>query len=123
MWRLKNSLLGSVVYAGKKVTFSNYIRAQVKDVFIKNNSVSCGYITENTKAVFRSESSKVFLYIQISKEMFEFDQDGDVYYEKCVHGFLPELFHYWKGLNTNHIVSIVLPLGPLLSASNVIGSS
>jgi hypothetical protein len=28
----------------------------------------------------------------MSSEMWEFDPQGDLYFEKCVDGFLPELF-------------------------------
>jgi len=44
----------------------------------------------------------------MSKEMWEFDEDGELFFEKCIHGFLPELFSKWKALGTNHVVSIVL---------------
>ena len=44
----------------------------------------------------------------MSKEMWEFDEDGEMILEKCVHGFLPELFQRWKEVGTNHVVSIVL---------------
>jgi hypothetical protein len=44
----------------------------------------------------------------MSKEMWEFDEDGELYFEKCVHGFLPDLFASWKRTGTNHVVSIVL---------------
>lgn len=40
--------------------------------------------------------------------MWEFDEDGELFYEKCVYGFLPELFDRWKSLGSNHVVSIVL---------------
>lgn len=43
----------------------------------------------------------------MSREMWEFDEDGELYYEKAV-GFFSELFHHWKEMGTNHIVSIVL---------------
>jgi hypothetical protein len=40
--------------------------------------------------------------------MWEFDEDGEMYFEKCVQGFLPDLFTRWKEVGTNHVVSIVL---------------
>ena len=39
--------------------------------------------------------------------MLQFDDDGDLFYEKCVDGFLPELFDRWRALDCTHIVSIV----------------
>jgi hypothetical protein len=34
----------------------------------------------------------------MSKEMYEFEEDGEIMYEKCTHTFLPELFKRWKAL-------------------------
>ncbi|KAI9090277.1 hypothetical protein DFS34DRAFT_585200 [Phlyctochytrium arcticum] len=107
MWRLKTLLTGTCVYQGKKIT-SLGIRAQIKDVVVGGRKVACAYITENTKTIFRSETAKYFLFVQMSREMWEFDEDGELYFEKCVHGFLPQLFARWKDLGANHVVSIVL---------------
>ena len=67
-----------------------------------------GYINENTRMIFRSSSAKYFLFIQLSREMWEFDEDGELYFEKVVNNFLPELFNRWNKEGTNHVVSIVL---------------
>jgi len=58
--------------------------------------VSSGYITRNTKIVFRSLSTCCTIFLQMSKEMWEFDHHGDTYYEKAVDGFLSDLFTRWK---------------------------
>jgi DEP domain-containing protein 5 len=70
--------------------------------------VSSGYMTTGTKAIFRSSSAKITIFIQICREFWEFAGDGERYYEKIVHSFLPALFTKWKDAGTNHIVSIVL---------------
>ncbi|CAG8442780.1 2976_t:CDS:2 [Dentiscutata heterogama] len=97
MWRLVRSLMGTCVYLGKRIEFAGCIRAQV----------SCGYITGETKPIFRSESAKLFIFVQMSREMWEFDEDGELYFEKAIE-FFSELFKHWKQLGTNHVVSIVL---------------
>ncbi|KAI8819385.1 uncharacterized protein EV422DRAFT_489688, partial [Fimicolochytrium jonesii] len=107
MWRMKTSLTGTCVYEGKKVS-SLGIRAQIKDIVVSGRKASCGYINDNTKTIFRSETAKYFICIQMSKEMWEFDEDGELYFEKCVHGFLPQLFAKWKEAGANHVVSVVL---------------
>jgi len=38
----------------------------------------------------------VYLFIQMSSEMWEYDIYGDLYFEKAVNGFLAELFAKWK---------------------------
>ncbi|KOB71213.1 DEP domain-containing protein 5 [Operophtera brumata] len=85
MWRLKNSLMWS-----------------------QGDRVACGVITEDTKIVFRSSTSMVYLFIQMSSEMWDFDIHGDLYFEKAVNGFLADLFAKWKKNGSNHEVTIVL---------------
>ena len=40
--------------------------------------------------------------------MWEFDNYGDLYFEKAVDGFLVDLFSQWKELNCNHDVTITM---------------
>lgn len=40
--------------------------------------------------------------------MWEFDWNGDLYFEKSVTGFLSELFGRWNSEHCNHDVTIVL---------------
>ncbi|KAI8835094.1 hypothetical protein BC829DRAFT_458185 [Chytridium lagenaria] len=81
MWKLKTSLNNTCIHVGKKVT-SLGVRAQVKELVTGGRSVPCAYITENTRTIYRSESAKYFIFIQMSKEMWEFDDDGELYFEK-----------------------------------------
>jgi len=46
--------------------------------------VQSGYVTPTTKFVFRSRSAKFHLLIQMSKEMWEFGSDGQLYSEKVI---------------------------------------
>ena len=41
----------------------------------------------------------MFVFLQMSKEMWEFDVNGDLYFEKAVDGFLAELFSRWSEPN------------------------
>lgn len=108
MWRLKEHLLNSCVYLNKKIEFCQVIRCQVYEMWAKGDRVACGVITANTKVVFRSNTSMVYLFIQMSSEMWDFDIHGDLYFEKAVNGFLLDLFQRWKKLGCNHEVTIVL---------------
>lgn len=74
----------------------------------QGDRVACGVITDDTKIVFRSSTSMVYLFIQMSSEMWDFDIHGDLYFEKAVNGFLTELFSKWKKMGCNHEVTIVL---------------
>jgi hypothetical protein len=107
MWQVKNDIMNTSVYSSKKITSLGF-RGSVKEIYVDEERELCGVITENTKIIFRSETAKYFLFIQMSKEMWEFDEDGEMFFAKCVHGFLPELFSKWKCTGTNHVVSIIL---------------
>nr|XP_006824338.1 PREDICTED: DEP domain-containing protein 5-like [Saccoglossus kowalevskii] len=106
MWRLKNSLVDSCVYITRKVEFSG-IRAQISELWAKSEKVACGVISEVTKVVFRSSTAMVYLFLQMSSEMWEFDVYGDLYLEKAIE-FLTELFTRWKEKNNFHELTIVL---------------
>lgn len=67
-------------------------------MWAQGEKVSCGVINEETKVVFRSSTSMVYLFIQMSSEMWDFDIYGDLYFEKAVNGFLTDLFLKWKKL-------------------------
>ncbi|KAL1915959.1 uncharacterized protein VTP21DRAFT_6347 [Calcarisporiella thermophila] len=108
MWRLRKSLEGSCVYVEQKLYSWDCFHILVKEIYINGESVASGYITANTRIVFRSKSAKYILFIQMSREMWEFDEDGELRFEKCVYGFLPQLFTRWKEHATNHSVTIIL---------------
>lgn len=108
MWRLQQHLKKTCVYYDKKILYAGSIKATIKRLFANENQVASGYITTSTRMVFRSASAKFFLFIQMSKEMWEFDEDGELYFEKAVSNFLPHLFNRWKEEGANHIVSVVL---------------
>ncbi|CAG8578264.1 10125_t:CDS:2 [Paraglomus brasilianum] len=109
MWRLSRSLIGSCVHVGMEVKMlGGCIKARVKKIYGHGEPLLSGLITEKTKQIFRSESAKYFILVQMSREMWEFDEDGEIYFEKTFDGFLPELFQRWKEFSTNHLVSIVL---------------
>ncbi|XP_058014079.1 GATOR complex protein DEPDC5 isoform X4 [Ahaetulla prasina] len=107
MWRLKKSLVGTCAYITQKVEYAG-IRAQAGELWVKSEKVTCGYISEDTRVVFRSTSAMVYIFIQMSCEMWDFDIYGDLYFEKAVNGFLADLFTKWKEKNCSHEVTVVL---------------
>ncbi|XP_004843570.1 DEP domain-containing protein 5 isoform X12 [Heterocephalus glaber] len=107
MWRLKKSLVSTCAYITQKVEFAG-IRAQAGELWVKNEKVMCGYISEDTRVVFRSTSAMVYIFIQMSCEMWDFDIYGDLYFEKAVNGFLADLFTKWREKNCSHEVTVVL---------------
>ena len=111
LWRLVISELNcKTVYQGQKVIFIGSIKAQVKHVYLRGEKVSSAYFSPNTKPIFRSESARGVLFLQMSKEMWEFDSDGsgEIMFNKVINGFLPELFKRWMKTRARHLISIVL---------------
>uniref|UniRef100_A0A673NDT4 DEP domain-containing protein 5-like n=1 Tax=Sinocyclocheilus rhinocerous TaxID=307959 RepID=A0A673NDT4_9TELE len=107
MWRLKKSLVSTCAYVTQKVEFAG-IRAQASELWVKGEKVTCGYISKDTRVLFRSTSAMVYIFIQMSCEMWDFDIYGDLYFEKAVNGFLSDLFAKWKEKNCSHEVTVVL---------------
>uniref|UniRef100_A0A8C2KZ86 DEP domain containing 5, GATOR1 subcomplex subunit n=1 Tax=Cyprinus carpio TaxID=7962 RepID=A0A8C2KZ86_CYPCA len=91
----------------KDVTL-DLVEAQASELWVKGEKVTCGYISEDTRVVFRSTSAMVYIFIQMSCEMWDFDIYGDLYFEKAVNGFLSDLFAKWKEKNCSHEVTVVL---------------
>ncbi|THC99550.1 hypothetical protein EYZ11_001010 [Aspergillus tanneri] len=111
MWRLVMSELAEkIVYKGQKIVFMGSIKATVKSIFIRGKKVLSGYFSPQTIPVFRSESAKYVLFIQMSREMWNFDSEGtgDILFSRVINGFLPELFKRWANSDVRHLVTIVL---------------
>jgi hypothetical protein len=87
MWRLGMSLEGTTIHVGEKVTLAGQaVRAEVKGIWRGNSRHSSGIVTAKTKTIYRSRSAQVYIFIQLCQETYEFDEDGERYYEKVVHG-------------------------------------
>ncbi|TLD37866.1 NADPH-cytochrome P450 reductase [Venturia nashicola] len=111
MWRLAISeLSGRSLYKDQKLIFLGTIKATVNAVWIGEKKRRTGYFAATTKPVFRSESARYVLFIQMSKEMWDFDAEGggEIMFNKVINGFLPELFKKWMSINAHHLVSIIL---------------
>ncbi|KAG7448312.1 uncharacterized protein BT62DRAFT_1059883 [Guyanagaster necrorhizus] len=108
MWRLGEHLAGQCVYTDQEVNFIGSGVAKIQCIFVDGKKVSAACMTSRTKAIYRSLSAKVTIFIQVCRELWEFAGDGERYNEKIVHSFLPSLFAKWKEAGTNHTVTIAL---------------
>ncbi|KAJ7143200.1 hypothetical protein C8R43DRAFT_579168 [Mycena crocata] len=108
MWRLGEHLVGQCVYTDQDVAFVGGIAAKIHTIYVGGKKVSAACMTTATKAIYRSLSAKITIFIQVCRELWEFAGDGERYNEKIVHSFLPALFAKWREANTNHTVTIVL---------------
>ena len=103
-------LTGKTIYKGQSILFMGTIKAQVTAIYADGNKVHSAFFTRDTRPIFRSESARYVLFIQMAREMWEFDSEnsGEIMFSKVVNGFLPALFKRWAMLKAKHLVSIVL---------------
>uniref|UniRef100_A0A5K4F832 DEP domain-containing protein n=1 Tax=Schistosoma mansoni TaxID=6183 RepID=A0A5K4F832_SCHMA len=103
---ITQKLIGTVVHVNKKLT-CNETRTQVGDLWRLGERYSCGYIDSKTKIIFRSSTAVIHIFIQMSQEMWWFDNNGDLYLEKAFK-FLSKLFlKFWPENNCNHDTTVV----------------
>ncbi|RDA86092.1 hypothetical protein CP532_1140 [Ophiocordyceps camponoti-leonardi (nom. inval.)] len=111
MWRLTiGELIQRTVYKGQSILFLGTIKAQVTAVYVDGRQVHSAFFVRDTRPIFRSESARYVLFIQMAREMWDFDPDGsgEIIFNKVVNGFLPAMFKRWVLLKVKHLVSIVL---------------
>ena len=112
MWRFVVSELAQYrsIYKGQKLIFLGNVRICVKSIYRHGKKVSSAFFGPGTKPIFRSESARFIIYIQMSSEMWEFDSEGsgEIMFTKVVDGFLPELFRRWQELSVRHSLTIIL---------------
>ncbi|KUI56833.1 Vacuolar membrane-associated protein iml1 [Cytospora mali] len=111
MWRITvGELADRTVYKGQMMLFMGTVKAQISAVFVEGRKVQAAFFGKNTRPIFRSESARYVLFIQMTKEMWDFDSDdsGEIMFNKVVNGFLPALFQKWADLKVKHLVTIVL---------------
>jgi len=125
MWRLVvTELTDKSVYKGQKLLFMGTIKAQVKNIYMQGHKVQSAFCGTSTKPIFRSESARYVLFIQMSKEMWDFDVDGtgEIMFHKVINGFLPDLSKRWQDIGARHLVSIILFTRLEYERNPVIGS-
>ena len=111
MWRFSVSqLAGKVIHKGQRFAFMGTIKGLIKNIYIRGQRVQSALFSASTKPIFRSESARYVVFIQMSKEMWDFDADGsgEIMFSKVINGFLPELFKRWQQITARHQVTIVL---------------
>lgn len=111
MWKLVESeFAGKTIYSGQRVVFLGTVKAVVKDIHVQGRRVNSAYFAPATVPVFRSEAARYVLFIQMSREMWDFDSEGngEILFNRVINGFLPDLFRRWSNLEVRHLVTIVI---------------
>ncbi|KAJ1868825.1 vacuolar membrane-associated protein iml1, partial [Coemansia sp. RSA 990] len=107
MWRLWRNLNHKVVRNNQTANMEGLIRASVRRIYKNGADIACGFIDGSTQPIFRSESGRFILFLQMSEEMWAYQEDGHLCYEKAL-AFLGELFKRWSDKQLNHMVTIVM---------------
>lgn len=106
MWPFTRQLLNESVYIGKRLEYRG-MRCTVKQLMKNQKHVRSGVISANTKISFRTQSGVTYLLIEISKEMWEYASDGDIFWERAINGFCRDLFTKWNANRATHALQIL----------------
>ena len=112
-WRIRSALQQQTVHTGKAVQVEG-MRLRIDDISRRSADVddgpvrcSSGLVLASTRLTFRSRSARLLFLVQLSAEMWEYADDGEVRFEKVV-GFLRLLLGRWRDTHVSHALSIVL---------------
>lgn len=108
MWRISSSLVGKCCFRTQRISYCDSVRATIFGIYRNGKKVKSAYISVDTRIVYRSESARMVYFIQISAEMWHFEESGQVVFHKMINSFLPEVFKRWHDDNAHHVVTIIL---------------
>ncbi len=106
MWRFKRAMFGRPVYIGQNIGVDG-VQATIQELGNSGKPMISGIITERSHFIFRSRSTRIIWLVQISSEMWEYDQNGDIYFEKFLHKFVEPIFDKWKLLAVSHSLTVI----------------
>ena len=110
IWLFSSQLVDTCVFNNQRLTFNNIIRGTVKGIYRDGKKLLSGYVNEATRVVFRSESAKLIFIIQITEEMWNFEENGEQMFQKMVNSLLPKIFKKWKAVDTHHSITIAFAI-------------
>ena len=107
-WSLASSMVGKCCYRDQRSLFMGSRIGQVRCLFRDGRSVLSGYVGTRTSVVFRSKSAKFVFLVQLSREMWHFEENGEIIFHKLVNTLFPMVFKKWRSNNAHHSVTILL---------------
>jgi DEP domain-containing protein 5 len=108
MFKIQHFLEGKAVYKNRLLEFMG-IRFTVRGLYNKENQeIFTGVVkVAQTKVSFYSKSSQVYILIELSEEMYHFDENGYLLHEKCMQ-FLRAYFERCVKSSSSHEVTLVI---------------
>ncbi|SCU83543.1 LAMI_0C03620g1_1 [Lachancea mirantina] len=117
MWMFSSQLQDTCVYKEQKITFLNTVRTTVKGIYRNGRKILSGYVGKDTRIIFRSESARMVFLVQITDEMWHFEENGEIMFHKVVNSLFPKIFKKWKTIGAHHSITIVFSASIDLSDS------
>ena len=120
MWHISNLIADQCVYKNQKISYLNgSIRLSINKIYKNGHKYYSSYISKDTKVVFRSDSARLIVFIQISSEMWHFEESGQQMFHKLVNSFFPKVFQKWRDMGTHHLITIILFTSVDLDGENI----
>eukprot|EP00940_MAST-03C_sp_MAST-3C-sp2_P000194 g194.t1 len=107
IWGLHRSLRGHCLYHRQWLN-TNGVTFQINGLLKNQQYVTGGAVRANTKLICRSRACELIWLVQVSREMFEFADDGDLYWEKMINNFMRRIFVKWDALKVHHSLTVIL---------------
>lgn len=107
-WGLASSFVGKCCYLDQRVLYLGSRVGQIRLTFKDGKKLYSGYVSQKTNIIFRSESSKMVFLVQMSREMWNFEENGEIMFHKLVNTLFPKIFKKWLTASSHHSITIVL---------------
>jgi hypothetical protein len=105
LWYLQKALAGSALHVGRSIRVQS-ARWQVMDIRCNGDKVRSGVVTDNTKFTFRSCTSRVMWLVQISPEMWDIANSGNLYLEVFLQ-VVKNVLNKWMKHKVSHSLTIL----------------
>jgi hypothetical protein len=106
LWRISQALEGKCLYRGQRLTVLGH-KLRVQHMFLNGAEITSGLVESFTKVNFRSRSARIIWLVQMSQEMWDFANDGDIFFEKALKTFFEPCFERWAKLNAKHSLTVI----------------
>lgn len=108
MWSLGAQLVGTCVHCDKRVAYLGSRCGVVRAVYRRGRAVFLALVGPDTDVIFRLELLRLCFLVQLSREMWHFEETGEIVFHKLVNTLLPRIFQRWRDRRAHHLITIVL---------------
>jgi len=107
MWLMKKHLVNRPLFMGKASAVGG-IEFRVEELRQGGaTKMRCAVVGPDSEIVFRSACARIYWFIQLSKEMWDFADDGDLLHERLFDYVLPDILNKWNADRSKHSLTVV----------------